>query len=322
MGIGSASTAVHTRGLQKNFGRVEALKGIDLEVPAGSVFGIIGPNGAGKTTLMRLLLDLLRPSSGEVTVLGVDPRSGGPALRRRIGFLPGELAITDRISGRELLRFFSRISGPVDPGTVPALAERLDLDLGRPVRALSKGNRQKLGLIQAFMHQPPLLILDEPTSGLDPLIQQEFLALVREASSNGQTVLLSSHVLSEIEEAADTVAILRSGTVISAAGTAAIRASAGRRVRIGIAAAEAPALVERLRRVPGLELLQVPADPGSGDAASVSARFEGDIPDLITALAGHHLLDLVVQEPDLEEAVLRFYGPENAAGPADGGASE
>ncbi|UWX95976.1 ABC transporter ATP-binding protein [Arthrobacter zhaoxinii] len=322
MGTGSASTAVRTRGLQKYFGRVEALKGIDLEVPAGSVFGIIGPNGAGKTTLMRLLLDLLRPSSGEVTVLGVDPRSGGPALRRRIGFLPGELAVADRVSGRELLRFFSRISGPVDPGTVPALAERLDLDLGRPARALSKGNRQKLGLIQAFMHQPPLLILDEPTSGLDPLIQQEFLALVREASSNGQTVLLSSHVLSEIEEAADTVAILRSGTVISAAGTAAIRASAGRRVRIGIAAAEAPALVERLRRVPGFELLQVPADPGSGDAASISARFEGDMPDLITALAGYHLLDLVVQEPDLEEAVLRFYGPENTAGPADGGAGE
>ncbi|MCC9145615.1 MULTISPECIES: ABC transporter ATP-binding protein [unclassified Arthrobacter] len=321
MGIGPASAAVRTRGLHKSFGRVEALKGIDLDVPAGSVFGIIGPNGAGKTTLMRLLLDLLRPCSGEVTVLGANPRRGGPALRRQIGFLPGDLVLADRVSGRELLRFFSRISGPVDPGTVLALAERLDLDLGRPVRALSKGNRQKLGLIQAFMHQPPLLILDEPTSGLDPLVQQEFLALVREASSNGQTVLLSSHVLSEIEEAADTVAILRSGTVVSAASTAGIRASAGRRVRIGITAAEAPALIERLRRVPGFELLQVPADPGHGDAASLHARFAGDMPDLITALAGYHLLDLVVQEPDLEEAVLRFYGPESAAGPAGGGAA-
>ncbi|MCQ1953157.1 MULTISPECIES: ABC transporter ATP-binding protein [Arthrobacter] len=322
MSTGSASAAVRTRGLHKNFGRVAALKGIDLEVPAGSVFGIIGPNGAGKTTLMRLLLDLLRPSSGEVTVLGVNPRSGGPALRRRIGFLPGDLALADRVSGRELLCFFARISGPVDPGTVPALAERLDLDLGRPVRALSKGNRQKLGLIQAFMHQPPLLILDEPTSGLDPLVQQEFLALVREASSNGQTVLLSSHVLSEIEDAADTVAILRSGTVVSAASTADIRAAAGRRVRIGITAAEGPALMESLARVPGLVLLQSPADPATGDATSIHARFEGDMPDLITALAGHHLLDLVVQEPDLEEAVLRFYGPKNAAGPADGGAAE
>ncbi|MCQ1947231.1 MULTISPECIES: ABC transporter ATP-binding protein [unclassified Arthrobacter] len=319
---GSGSAVVRTRGLHKNFGRVAALKGIDLDVPAGSVFGVIGPNGAGKTTLMRLLLDLLRPSSGEIAVLGVNPRSGGPALRRRIGFLPGDPALADRVSGRELLRFFSHISGAVDPGTVPALAERLDLDLGRPVRALSKGNRQKLGLIQAFMHQPPLLILDEPTSGLDPLVQQEFLALVREASSNGQTVLLSSHVLSEIEEAADTVAILRKGAVVSAASTADIRASAGRRVRIGIPAAEAPALVERLRRVPGFELLQVPTDPDPLGPASIHGRFKGDMPDLITALAGHHLLDLVVQEPDLEEAVLRFYGPENAAGPADGGAAE
>ncbi|MCC9204535.1 ABC transporter ATP-binding protein [Arthrobacter sp. zg-Y769] len=320
MGTGSAASVVQTRALHKRFGRIAALKGIDLDVPAGSVFGIIGPNGAGKTTLMRLLLDLLRPSSGEIAVLGVDPRSGGPDLRRRIGFLPGDLFMAERVSGQELLRCFSRISGPVKPGTVRALAERLELDLGRPVRALSKGNRQKLGLIQAFMHQPPLLILDEPTSGLDPLVQQEFLALVREASSNGQTVLLSSHVLSEIEEAADTVAILRSGTVVSAASTAAIRASAGRRVRIGTTVTEAPALVERLGRVPGLVLLQVGADPVASGATSINARFDGEMPDLITALAGQRLLDLVVQEPDLEEAVLRFYGPEAGAGTGDGGA--
>ncbi|CEA08302.1 Daunorubicin/doxorubicin resistance ATP-binding protein DrrA [Arthrobacter saudimassiliensis] len=304
----SPSSAVRTVGLRKVFGSTTALAGVDLEVPAGSVYGVIGPNGAGKTTLLRLLLDLLRPTSGQIRVLGVDPRLGGPGLRRRIGYLPGELNVEPRVTGRELLRFYARISGPVDPATVAALAERLDVDLSRPVRNLSKGNKQKLGLLQAFMHRPPLLILDEPTSGLDPLVQQEFLALLNEARDAGQTVLLSSHVLSEIEQAADRVAILRSGRVVAAATTEAVRASASRRVRVATPPGSADALRNRLAAVPGFDVGQLTGGPAVEEGpTTLHGRFDGDIPALVGALAGQPISDLVIEEPDLEDAVLRFY---------------
>ncbi len=190
------TVAIHTRALHKRYGSHTALHGLDLTVQSGSVFGLIGPNGAGKTTTLRTLLDIIRPTSGDITVLGASPRAGGAALRRRIGYVPGELRLEGRVKGRALLRHLAEISGPVAPGTIEQLAERLGLDLARPVRTLSKGNKQKLGLVQAFMHRPDLLVLDEPTSGLDPLVQREFLAMVREARDAGQTVLLSSHMLS------------------------------------------------------------------------------------------------------------------------------
>lgn len=205
--------AISTRSLTKKFGRREVLHGVDFVVESGSVFGVIGPNGAGKTTTMRCLLDIIRPTSGEVRVLGKDPRLGGPELRRRIGYLPGELFLEGRVTGRKLLSHYEAISGPVPPGRIDALAERLGLDLDRHTRKLSKGNKQKLGLVQAFMHHPELLVLDEPTSGLDPLVQQEFHAMVREAQHQGQTIFLSSHVLSEVQQTADTVAILRDGRI-------------------------------------------------------------------------------------------------------------
>ena len=205
--------AINTRALTKRYGSHTALHGLDLRVERGSVFGLIGPNGAGKTTTLRLLLDIIRPTAGEITVLGENPRAAGAKLRRRIGYIPGELRLEGRIKGGALLKHLAEISGPVPPGSIERLAERLDLDLTRPVRTLSKGNRQKLGLVQAFMHEPELLVLDEPTSGLDPLVQREFLAMLREARQAGQTVLLSSHVLSEVQQAADDVVVLaeRSG---------------------------------------------------------------------------------------------------------------
>ena len=210
-----STAAVTTRGLTKRYGSHTALHGIDLDIRRGSVFGMIGPNGAGKTTTMRLLLDIIRPSGGELRVLGESPRAGGAGLRRRVGYLPGELHLQARVRARELLSHYAEISGDVRPGTVESLADRLGLDLGRPVRNLSKGNKQKVGLIQAFMHEPELLVLDEPTSGLDPLVQQEFHAMLREAKANGQTVFLSSHVLSEVQQTADDIAILRSGRIVN-----------------------------------------------------------------------------------------------------------
>jgi ABC-2 type transport system ATP-binding protein len=304
-------TAVSARSLTKSFGRREVLHGVDFTVPAGSVFGMIGPNGAGKTTTMRCLLDIIRPSSGEIRVLGTDPRAGGPELRRRIGYLPGELFLEGRVTGRRLLAHYQAISGPVPRGRVEELAERLGLDLDRHTRKLSKGNKQKLGLVQAFMHQPELLVLDEPTSGLDPLVQQEFHGMVREARHRGQTIFLSSHVLSEVQQTADTVAILRDGRIIAVQSVSGLREGAVRRVRLtalGTAAHDAVAL---LSGVPGVGQVEVLEADG---AVTLSATLEGAIQPLVRVLGSLELTDLVLDEPDLEEAVLKMYaGPRGDA---------
>lgn len=302
--------AISTRSLTKKFGRREVLHGVDFAVEAGSVFGVIGPNGAGKTTTMRCLLDIIRPTSGEIRVLGKDPRTGGPELRRRIGYLPGELFLEGRVTGRKLLAHYQAISGPVAPGRIDELAERLGLDLDRHTRKLSKGNKQKLGLVQAFMHDPELLVLDEPTSGLDPLVQQEFHAMMREAQHKGQTIFLSSHVLSEVQQTADTVAILRDGQIIAVESVSGLREGAVRHVRLsahGITANDAGAL---LGAVPGVGHVEVVE---SGSTVTVTATLEGDIQPLVQVLASLQLTDLVLEEPDLEESVLKMYSSRQEA---------
>ncbi|MFM9877653.1 MAG: ABC transporter ATP-binding protein [Rhodoglobus sp.] len=297
------TAALETHALTKRYGRRLALDAIDLAVEPGTVFGVIGPNGAGKTTTMRLLLDIIRPTSGSALVLGHDPRQGGVELRRRIGFLPGELRLEGRVTGRALLKHYAEISGPVAPGVVDSLAQRLDLDLSRQVRKLSKGNKQKLGVVQAFMHQPDLLVLDEPTSGLDPLVQQEFLTMVREAKNNGQTVFLSSHVLSEIQQAADSVAILRAGRIVTVSDVDSLRATALRRVTATIADATAAAVRTAFARDPHLAELTITA----GDSLTIAGTLEGDIDPFVKAIAAFTVLDLRVEEPDLEESVLGLY---------------
>lgn len=302
--------AISARSLTKKFGRREVLHGVDFAVEAGSVFGVIGPNGAGKTTTMRCLLDIIRPSSGEIRVLGKDPRVGGPELRRRIGYLPGELFLEGRVTGRKLLAQYQAISGQVRRGRIDELAERLGLDLDRHTRKLSKGNRQKLGLVQAFMHDPELLVLDEPTSGLDPLVQQQFHAMVREAQHQGQTIFLSSHVLSEVQQTADAVAILRDGRIIAVESVSGLRDAAVRRLRLsaeGTTAHDAGAL---LGAVPGVGNVEVLEADGT---VTLAATLEGDIQPLVRVLASLRLTDLVLEEPDLEEAVLKMYaGPHEA----------
>lgn len=313
------ANAVSTRSLTKKFGRREVLHGVDFTIEAGSVFGVIGPNGAGKTTIMRCLLDIIRPTSGEVRVLGADPRTAGPELRRRIGYLPGELFLEGRVTGRRLLSHYQAISGPVAPGRADALAERLGLELDRHVRRLSKGNRQKLGLVQAFMHDPELLVLDEPTGGLDPLVQKVFQAMVREAQHKGQTIFLSSHVLSEVQRIADTVAILRDGRIIAVESVDGLRESALRRVRLtahGPSAHDAGAL---LGAVPGVGHVEV---LGSGGSVTVSATLAGPVQPLVRALGALELTDLVLEEPDLEEAVLKMYSSPADSSPAGPGRRE
>jgi len=298
--------AIETRALTKRYDRHTALDGMDLAVETGSVFGMIGPNGAGKTTAMRLLLDIIRPTSGGATVLGRSPISGGAALRREIGFLPGELLLEGRVTGRSLLKHYAEISGPVAAGRIDELAERLGLDLSRHVRKLSKGNKQKLGLVQAFMHEPKLLVLDEPTSGLDPLVQQEFLSMVREAQHNGQTVFLSSHVLSEIQNAADKVAVLRNGVIVKVGDVASLRASAVRRVFVDFADASAASIQSTLAALPNLDHLTVT----DGDVVQVTGTVEGHIDALVKAIAPFHVVDLRVEEQDLESSVIDLYSKE------------
>ncbi len=298
------SLAVHVSALTKRYGSRTALQGLDLTVPAGSVFGLIGPNGAGKTTTLRILLDIIRPTSGQVRVLGVDPRRGGPALRRRIGYLPGELRLDGRPRGHALLRHYAELSGRIAPGAVAELAARLHCELDRPVRTLSKGNKQKLGLVQAFMHRPELLVLDEPTSGLDPLVQREFLQLVREARDAGQTVLLSSHVLSEIQQVADELAVLNHGKIVAAGPTASLRLHAVRRIRFGVKPADAERAWEVCQSLAQLSELERVAGP----TPRIQATLQGDPNPLLRALAALEVTELTVEEPDLEESVLRLYG--------------
>ena len=302
----SSHAAVTTRGLIKRYGSRTALHGIDLDIPRGSVFGMIGPNGAGKTTTMRLLLDIIRPSGGELLVLGDEPRTGGAGLRRRIGYLPGELHLQGRVRGRDLLAHYAEISGPVRPGAIDSLADRLGIDLSRPVRSLSKGNKQKVGLIQAFMHEPELLVLDEPTSGLDPLVQQEFHAMLREAKENGQTVFLSSHVLSEVQQTADHVAILRAGRIVSRSMVAALRESAVRHVRIVVAEADAAAARSALERAPGVGALAEASDREG--TMAFETTLDSHVDAFVKTIAGLDVVDLTIEEPDLEQTVLAFYG--------------
>lgn len=299
------TAAITTAGLRKEFGKIRALDDLDLEIPAGAIFGVIGHNGAGKTTLMRILLDVVRPTSGSVTVLGLDPRGGGAELRSRIGFLPGELRLTPKMSGRDHLRFWASLGTNPKASHSEALrlAEHLDVRLGDPTRKLSKGNKQKLGIVQAFMHRPELVILDEPTSGLDPLVQQQVLHLVGQARDGGATVFLSSHVMSEIEQIADTAAVLNHGHLVSVSPMSELRASATRHVR-ALVRGSAADVAEALRPYElGLEITG--RDDGE---VSITGLLEGKPKELVTALAALDLVSLVVAEPDLEERVLDMYG--------------
>lgn len=291
------TAAIRTEGLVKDYGRVRALDGLDLEVDRGQVFGFLGPNGAGKSTTIRLLLDLLRPTAGRVEVLGQDPRVGGPGLRARIGYLPGELGLPERKTAGEYLHYLARLRGGVGADQVVPLARRLGLELGRPLRALSKGNKQKVTLVQAFMHHPELLVLDEPTSSLDPLLQQEFRALVDEAQARGATVFLSSHVLAEVEELADRVAIIRAGQVVDVDDVAALREHAGQDVTLRFAS---PVLVGDFGHLPGCEDVVV-------DGTTVTCRLHGDPQPLLQAALRYHLVRLQAKDRDLEDLFLDVY---------------
>ena len=291
--------AIITRGLTKSYGRVPALRGIDLEIPRGEIFGFLGPNGAGKTTTIRCLLDLIRPDGGEVRVLGLDPQADPVAVHARTGYLPGELALEDNLTAEQQLRTFAALRGNrLDWAHVRQLAERLSLDLKRPIKNLSKGNKQKVGVLQALMHQPELLLLDEPTSGLDPLLQHEVLRMVLEAREHGATVFFSSHILSEVQEIADRVGIIRQGALAEVAETEALMQRTLRRVHLRF---REPVAASALTFIPGVRLLS------ADDGFSMLLQVEGEMDALIKAAAQFQVVEFETERPSLEEVFLAYY---------------
>jgi len=289
--------AIRTVGLGKRYGRSVALDGIDLEVPPGVVFGYLGPNGAGKTTTIRLLTGLLRASAGRAEVLGLDAWASRDDVHRRIGYLPGEFVAYPDMSAEQYLAYLADLRGGVSWSDALLLAKRLDLDLDRRIGTLSHGNRQKVGLVQAFMHRPELLVLDEPTSGLDPLMQREFLALVREARDEGRTVLLSSHMLDEVESVADMVGILRGGRLIVVEAVEVLKAKALRRIDLTFTGAVP---LDDLARLPGVREVRA-----FGTTAHLTV--EGSTDELFRVAAPHGIGNVVSHEADLEEIFLALY---------------
>ncbi len=291
-------TAIKTEGLTKDFGSGHGVFGLDLEVREGEVLGFLGPNGSGKSTTMRLLLDLLRPDAGSARLLGLDSHTGSLEIRRRVGYLPGDFALYRRLTGDEVLDHFAALRGGVDRGVRAALADRLDAQLDRPVGQLSTGNRQKVGLVGAFMHEPELLILDEPIAGLDPLVQQRFHALLGEVVAEGRTVLLFSHTLSEVERVADRVAILRAGRLVVTESLEHLRAIAVRRLDVEFGGpAPDP---ELLRSVPGVRSV-TPHGP------QLTVAYEGSADALVKALARFEVRALDSRDDDLEDVFLSYY---------------
>jgi ABC-2 type transport system ATP-binding protein len=293
---------IQTERLSKSYGSHRGIVDVDLAVQPGEVFGFLGPNGAGKTTTIRTLLDLIRPTSGTARVFGIESTADPVAIHRRSGYLPGEFALYDRLTGAQHLEYFANLRGGVDPAYQATLVERLDLDASRRFKEYSKGNKQKVGLVIALQHRPELLILDEPTAGLDPLVQQSFFEILREAEAEGTTTFLSSHILSEVEKSCDRVAIIREGRLVKVDTVDALRDLAHHSVE--------------LRFVGEVPTAEFAALPGVSDVVVddhvLRMRVAGAITPVVQAAARHELLDFVSHEPSLEDTFLAQYGHQPA----------
>ncbi len=291
------TAAVETLGLSKSFGATVAVDGLDLRVESGEVFGFLGPNGAGKTTTIRLLLDLHHPSAGSARVFGLDSCRESVAIHARCGYLPGEFELHPRMTGQRVLDWFAHARRGVDATLRDQLVDRFQVSLDRPIRELSKGNRQKLGIVLAFMHRPELLVLDEPTSGLDPLMQAEFHRLLREVVADGRTVFLSSHELDEVQRVADRVAIIREGRLVVTDTVERLRRQAPQTIELRFAAPVAAGVFESLE---GVERV-------TADADRITLQVSGGLPMLLRVIADHDPIDVVARHADLDELFLSYY---------------
>ncbi|PPJ18789.1 ABC transporter ATP-binding protein [Nocardia nova] len=296
------SDVIATERLTKVFGSNRGITEVSIEVAAGEVFGFLGPNGAGKSTTIRLLLGLYRPTSGHIRVLGLDPAHDAVAIHRRVGYLPGELALYPRLTGQEHIDRFARIRGLTDLRYCDELRERFDAELDRPVRTLSKGNRQKIGLLLAFMHRPDLLVLDEPTAGLDPLLQDEFARLVHETVAEGRTVFLSSHELDEVQRLVDRLAIIKEGRIVVSDTVEGLRRCAPRTIEFRF---DHPIDTDAFALLDGVEVL-------SAAAERVVLAVSGPVSPALHAAAELNAIDVTARPADLDELFRTYYRDEPA----------
>ena len=294
------SSVIETSGLTKTYGKDRGIKNVDLIVNEGEVFGFLGPNGAGKTTTVRTLLGFMKPTDGRAEVLGMDIEKDSVAIRSVVGNLPGEFTLEDRMTGDQLLKFFARLRGVKNLDYAYEIAGRIGADMNRPMRRLSRGNKQKIGLVQAMFHKPPLLILDEPTGGLDPLVQEEFLKIIGEVKEEGRTVFFSSHTLGEVEKVCDRVGIIRAGELTAVETTDDLINKSFRHVNLTFADELDNEEVRRFENLEGVKEFRQ-------EGTELTFDLHGNLDTLIKLSARHELVDMMYERPSLEEIFLAYY---------------
>ncbi|HAE82854.1 MAG TPA: hypothetical protein DCK85_05655 [Ktedonobacter sp.] len=282
--------------LRKTYGSIQAVKGISMSVEQGEIFGFLGPNGAGKTTTIRCMLDVIRPTAGSIRVLGLDAQHDTMALHQCIGYLPGDVRLPGDMTGRQVINYFSRLQGR-EPVLLAKLVQRFDVELKRPLRSYSKGMRQKIGVVLAFMCDPNVLILDEPTSGLDPLLQRTFNEFLLEEQARGKTIFMSSHIMSDVEKVCQRVAVIRQGELVTVEKVETLRQKAGQRITVEFGD---QVTAEDLARIPGV------SNVGTTNGA-YHFNIGGSMDPLIKALSQHEVIRLQAEEAPLEEVFLKFY---------------
>ena len=299
-----ATTIVQTEHLTKRYGASRGIEDVSLSVAEGEVFGFLGPNGAGKTTTIRTLLGLLRPTSGRATIGGLDCWTQAPEVKKLVGYLPGEFTLDPALTGAQILQYLGHLRGGVDQAYLKKLVERVELDPSRRFRLYSRGNKQKVGLVQAFMHKPRLLIFDEPTSGLDPLNQQEFYRMLAEVKAEGRTVFLSSHNLAEVERTCDRVGIIREGKLATVDSVSTLTDIKTHEVEVTFSSAPSP---DWFNGVAGVRAVTV-----NNGGRGLRLTVQGDLGAVLQVAAQHEAINLTTREPSLEEVFLRYYEPETA----------
>ena len=291
-----SKTAIEIDGLQKAYGKIKAVKGISIHVERGEIFGFLGPNGAGKTTTIRCMLDVIRPTMGTIRVLGFDAQRDAHTLHQRIGYLPGDVRLPGNMTGKQVINYFSRLQG-LEPVLLNDLVERFDVEMKRPLKSYSKGMRQKIGIVLAFMCDPEVLILDEPTSGLDPLLQRTFNEFLLEEQKRGKTVFMSSHIMSDVEKVCQRVAVSREGEIVTIEEVEKLRQKAGQRVSVEFGDSVS---ADELAHIAGVSNV-------TSNNSAYHFNVGGSMDALIKALSRHEVLRLQAEEAPLEEVFLQFY---------------
>jgi len=295
------AAVIELNNLTKMYGTNRGVEDLSLQIQPGTVVGFLGPNGAGKTTTISMLVDLIRPTKGSVQIFGLDAQKQGIEIRRRIGFLAGDFALDENLTGWQQLAYFGQLRGAFNKKRVDELATRLSCNLNRKIKTLSRGNRQKVGLISALMHDPELLIFDEPTSGLDPLIQAEFNKIIAEYKAAGKTTFISSHLLSEVQEICDEVAFIREGKLIAVQAMDSLANGLPKQIRI---VSSDTSLKKSLGALKGLKI----HTSGKGN---YDCTYQGDLKPLLQMLAKHAIADVTISEADLETVFLKYYEEQN-----------